>query len=159
MNPKPCERESEVVSAMRAGLCSAELSEHVDGCATCAEARQVGEGLQHYAVTLHAAHRPVSADRVWRHAQERKREMILKRAQRPLIFMRLLSFGCAVMFAAWLLRRFSGLDYRGWLRAWDGAAIGTALAGVAIAVLCIAMGAWLLLHEGRRSGGIDVASF
>lgn len=159
MNPRGCGREPEVARAVRANLCSAELSEHVDGCATCAEARQVAESFQRYAAALHAEHEPAHIGQVWRLAQARRQEIILKRAQRPLIFMRLLSLGCAVIFAAWLLRGFSGVDYRGWLRTWDMVGTGTASTGAAIAVLCIAMGAWFLLHEGKRSGGIDAASF
>lgn len=158
MNPASCERESEIVSAVRAGLCSAELSKHMDECATCAEARRVAEIMLHYAASLHTEHEPVCADRVWRNAQERRQEMILKRAQRPLIFMRLLSLCCAVDFAVWVLRGFTGLNYRGWLRAWDFVGVGTALSGAAIAVLCIAIGAWYLLQEGNRSARIDVAS-
>ena len=158
MNPKPCERESEVASAMRAGLCSAQLREHVAECATCAETRQVAEILLHYAASFHIENEPVCAGRVWRHAQERRQERILRRAQRPLIFMRLLSLCCAVGFAVWVLRGFTDLSYRGWLRAWDFVGVGTALSGAAIAVLCIAMGAWYLLQEGNRSAGIDVAS-
>lgn len=158
MNPRSCERELEVASAVRASLCSVELSEHVDGCAICAEARQVTEKLLHYAAALRTGQEPARVDRVWRLAQARRQEMILKRAQRPLIFMRLLSLGCAVIFAAWFLRDFSGLGYPGWLRAWDFVGLGAASTGAGIAVLCIAMGAWYLIHEGKRSGGIDVAS-
>ena len=92
---------------------------------------------------------------VWSRAQARKREMDLKRATRPLIVMRVLSVVYVVLCAGWAVHSFwrpvvmdlaSGLN--GWVNAFRSGTVGL---GAAIALLAIAVGAWYLLYDGRRS--------
>jgi hypothetical protein len=89
---------------------------------------------------------------VWQRAQARKREIALKRAARPLIFMRAMSVVYVVLFALWVLHSFwrSGSMER--ISGWRGLQDETAWVGIAIAVLAIAIGAWYLLHDGGQSG-------
>jgi hypothetical protein len=79
------------------------------------------------------------------------KEMDLKRATRPLIVMRILSAVYVVLCAAWALHSFwrpvSMELMSGW-NAFRGGAVGF---GAAIALLAIAIGAWYLLYDGRRS--------
>lgn len=150
-----CEREMEAVRALRTGSWSAELSSHVESCASCREAKAVAEGLLHYAASLRVEQVPPPADQIWRRAQAERQAMILKRATRPLIFMRVLSLGCVVAFAVWLVEGLLRFDLRGVLH---GVALGGILPGLGVAVLSIAGGAFYLLHEGKRQRRLDVLS-
>jgi len=155
MNRSQCECEMDVVRALRTGLWSAELRRHVESCASCREAKAVAEGLLHYAASLQGEQVPGAADAIWRRAQAERQAMILKRATRPLIFMRVLSLGCVVVFAVWLVEGLLRFDLREVLH---GVALGGILPGLGVAVLGIAGGAFYLLHEGKRQRGLDVAS-
>ncbi|WP_348267589.1 hypothetical protein [Edaphobacter sp. DSM 109919] len=155
MNRSGCECEREVVDALRTGLWTADLNGHIESCDSCRETKRVAESLLHYAASLRVEQVPAAADEIWRRAQMERQAMILKRATRPLIFMRLLSLGCVVAFAAWLLHGLSRFDYREILHGW---ALGDILPGVAIAVLCIAAGAFYMLHEGKQQGAFNVVS-
>jgi hypothetical protein len=152
MNRTWCERESDVVEALRRGLFSDELRGHVRSCAVCAEAEPVAQMLLQAASLLRVEHEPSAAGLVWRRAQARKKELALKRATRPLIIMRALSAGYVVLCAAWLLHTFWRTRSVEFLSGWNGLPAETAWFGVAIAVLATAIGAWYLLHDGRRSG-------
>jgi hypothetical protein len=153
-----CERESEVVAALRAGSWTDELSRHVLDCPGCAETEHVARPLLGSAAAMHAGHEPAAADLVWRQAQARMREMALKRATRPLIVMRRVSAAAVALFGLWAVRAFWGL-LAGNLQAMDGwgwAAAGSASTegiGVATALLLIGAGSLCLLYVGRRNGG------
>ncbi|HEV2710396.1 MAG TPA: hypothetical protein VGU67_09305 [Edaphobacter sp.] len=155
MNRSQCEREMDAVRALRTGLWSAELSSHVESCASCREAKAVAERLLHYAASLQVEQVPPAVDPIWRRAQAERQAMILKRATRPLIFMRVLSLGCVVAFAVWLVQGLLRFDLR---EALHGVALRGILPGLAIAVVCIAGGAFYLLYEGKRQRGLDVIS-
>jgi hypothetical protein len=153
MKRNRCEREIEVVDALRTGAWTAELDGHLRTCAVCAETRVVAGSLLRSAAALRMEQRPPLAGQVWRRAQTRKQEMALRRATRPLIFMRAVSIVCVIAFAAWLLRSFWRFADRGLIGGWGAMTAQTAAAGAAIAVACIAAGAWYLLHEGKRQDG------
>lgn len=154
MSRSRCEREIEVAGASRTGSWTEELSRHLRECAICAETRQVAESLLRNAAVLRSEYEPAPADQVWRRAQMRRQEAALRRATRPLIFMRVLSLACMGVFAAWILRG-SGRFYHSELaRVWNLGGAGTVLIGAVIAVACIAIGAWYLLYEGKRSGSV-----
>jgi hypothetical protein len=96
------------------------------------------------------------AEAIWRRAQAERQAMALKRATRPLIFMRGLSAGCVVALALWLLRGVSRMGYssgyHGWMQGWAGAGVETAAVGVGIAMGCIGVGALYMLREDKRRG-------
>lgn len=148
-----CEWEIEVVDALRTGTWTAELDGHLRTCAICAETRLVAGSLLRSAAALRMQQEPLPAAQVWRRAQARKQEMALRRATRPLIFMRAVSVVCVIAFAAWLLHSFWHFADRGLISGWGAMAAQTAVAGAAIAVACIAVGAWYLLHEGKQQNG------
>ena len=94
MKRNRCEREIEVVDALRTGASTAELDGHLRTCAVCAETRLVAGSLLRSAAALRTQQEPPLAGQVWRRAQARKQEMALRRATRPLIFMRAVSERC-----------------------------------------------------------------
>lgn len=142
-----CERETEVVGALRARSWTAELGGHVRDCALCAETRLVTKRLLESAERLRAGYEPLAAGRIWRQAQARRQEMALKRATRPLMFMRGLSLACIISSAAWFLHSFWHMADGKLMRGWTTPGIESATMGAAIAMACIAAGAWYLLRE------------
>jgi hypothetical protein len=73
--------------------------------------------------------------------------------------MKALSLGCVAVFALWLLYDgFSSLNLRGWLHGWTGTGLESAAGGAAIAVACIALGAFYLLRQGRETDVMGGAS-
>jgi hypothetical protein len=152
MNRTWCERESDVVEALRRGFFSDELRGHVRSCSICAETQPVAKMLLQTASILRGEHAPSAAGLVWRRAQARKREIALKRATRPLIFMRCLSVAYVVVSAAWLLHSFWRSGSMKLISGWSVFQSETAYLGAAIAVLSIAIGAWYLIYDSGRSG-------
>jgi hypothetical protein len=151
MNRILCERESDVVEALRRDSFSDELRGHVRSCSICAETQAVAQMLQ-TASRLHVEYEPSAAGLIWRRAQAQKKEIALKRAARPLIFMRVMGVAYVVLSVAWLLRLFWRSASIGRISGWNVLPIETVFAGVAIAVLAMAIGAWYLLRDGGRLG-------
>jgi len=122
----------------------------------------VAGSLLRYAAGLRVESAAGGADAIWRRAQAERQAAALKRATRPLIFMRGLSAVCVAVFAVWLLHGFSRVnlyaDYRGWMHGWAGAGVETAAVGVGAAMVCIGLGAFYMLREDRRRGVLRGAS-
>jgi hypothetical protein len=152
MNRNGCEREFEVVEALRKWSFSEELRGHVRSCAICAETLPVAQMLLLTASALREEHEPPAAGLVWRRAQVRRQEIALQRATRPLIFIRVLSVVYAVLSGTWLLHYFLRSGSMERISGWNVMPSETAWLGAAIAVLAIVVGALYLLHDGRRSG-------
>ena len=146
-----CEREADVVRSLRAGSLPVELRDHILSCVVCAEARSAAEVMLQTASLLRVEDGVPAAGVVWSRAQVRKREMDLKRATRPLIVMRALSAVYVVLCAAWAVHSFWRpvvMELASGLNAFGSGTVGL---GAAIALLAIAIGAWYLLYDGRRS--------
>ena len=162
MSRNRCECEMEIVQALRTGVWTTELRGHVEGCTACAEARRVAESLLQYASMLRSENEAGNVEAIWRRAQAERQAMALKRATRPLIFMRGLSVGCMVALALWLLRGLSLAvyypGYKDWMHGWAGAGVETAAVGVGIAMVCIGVGAVYMLREDRQRGVLHGAS-
>jgi hypothetical protein len=152
MSQNRCECEREVVQALRTGVWTAELLDHAAACVACGETRRVAESLLQYASGLRVESVAGNADAIWRRAQAERQAMAVKRAMRPLLFMRGLSAGCVVAFALWMLQGLARMDYRDWMHGWAGAGVETAAVGLGIAVACIGVGAVYMLREDRRRG-------
>jgi hypothetical protein len=151
MNRIWCEREADVVRSLRTGSSSSELRDHVLSCVVCAEALGAAEMMLRTASLLGVEDRVPAAGLVWSRARARKRESDLKRATRPLIVMRILSAAYVVLSAGWALHFFWRSVSMELVSGWDAFRGGTVGFGAAIAVLAIAVGAWYLLYDGRRS--------
>jgi hypothetical protein len=98
-----------------------------------------------------AEHEVPDAGVMWRRVEARKKEIGLKRAARPLIFMRVLSVVCMAFFAVWFLRYFWRVSFMELFSGWNVLASESALFAALIAVLAIVIGAVYLLHDGRRT--------
>lgn len=156
MNRNRCECEMKVAEALRTGVWTADLQKHVAACVVCEETRRVAGSLLQYASGLRVESEPSVADAIWRRAQAERQAMALKRATRPLLFMRGLSVGSVLVFALWLLRGFARVNfysgYRDLVHSWAAAGVETAAVGMGIALVCVGMGAFYLLHEDKRRG-------
>ena len=152
MNRHWCERESDAVQALRTGLLSRELREHVLSCAICTEAQAAAQVMLRAASLRGAGHEPPAADLVWRRAEARRREIALKRATRPLIFMRGLSVVYVTLSAAWFLHYLWRTSFVELFSGWTVLQSEATCFAAAIAVLSIVVGAGYLLRDSRRSG-------
>jgi hypothetical protein len=133
------------------GGLSTELLEHVRSCAVCAETQAVAQMMLQAASLRSVAHEVPDANVVWRRVESRKREIALRRAARPLIFMRVLSAVCVAFSAAWFLRYLRRPSLMELFSGWNVLASESASFAALIAVLAIVIGAVYLLHDGRRS--------
>jgi hypothetical protein len=151
MNRRWCERESDAVQALRTGLLSAELSSHVLSCAICAEAQAVAQVMLRAASLRGAEHELPAADLVWRRAEARRKEVALKRATCPLIFMRVLSAVYAALSVAWFLHYLWRIGFVELFSGWTVLQSEATCFAAAIAVLSIVIGAGYLLRDSRGS--------
>jgi hypothetical protein len=155
MTRRWCERESDAVQALRRGVVSPELREHVSGCAICSEAQAVARMMMQTVSVVDGGFELPAASVVWRRAEERRKKIALKQAMRPLMVMRILGVAFGLLSAGWVLHLLPFLQFvtfvellSGWGVLRDEATCFVA----AIAVLSIAIGAGYLLHDSRRSG-------
>jgi hypothetical protein len=133
------------------GGLSSELLEHVRSCSVCAETQAVARMMLRAASLRSAEHEVPDAGVMWRRVEARKKEIDLKRAARPLIFMRVLSAVCVAFSATWFLRYLRRPSLMELFSGWNVLASESALFAALIAVLAIVIGAGYLLHDGRRS--------
>jgi hypothetical protein len=148
-----CEREFDTVRAVRTGLMPAALREHVVSCAVCTEARAVAEKMMHAASLRSAELELPAAGLVWRRVEARRKEMALRRATRPLVFMRVLGAMYVVLSAGWVLRDLRHakfMELPSSLAVFGGEAM---FFTAAMAMLSMVIGAVYLLQDSRRSGG------
>jgi hypothetical protein len=146
-----CERESEVVAALRSGATEAELNSHIACCAACTETRKVAAlMLQHAAAVDAAGQQPPMANRIWRKAQARRQDNALRRATQALAIMRALAAIYITLLLGWGCRTL-------WLRqsaelqpAWSALANAMVLLGAGVALAIIAAGAGFLLLLNKR---------
>jgi hypothetical protein len=153
MNRSRCERETEVVGAMRSGAVSAELDLHMEGCTACAKTRKVTALMLLHAAAIQAQNpQPPMASRVWRRAQAQQQADALKRATLALALMRSLGAVYLVVLIVWSLRALWRSQGVAMMPAWSSLASGTVFLGAGVAVVLIALGAWWLLLLGKRAG-------
>lgn len=151
MNRTGCERESSVIRELRMNALSPELVEHVRSCADCSETQAVAQVMLQVASLRSAAHEVPDASVMWRRVESRKREIAVRRAARPLVFMRALSVVCVAFFAVWFLRYFWRASFMELFSGWSVLASESAFFAALIALLAIVIGAVYLLHDSRRS--------
>ena len=152
-----CEREADVVRSLRMESFPAELRDHIAKCVVCIEARRAARVILEGAARLRVEDQVPAAGLVWSRAQARRREIGLKRAARPLMVMRVLSVAYVVLGSAWALRLFWRSISMELVSGWDAFGGGAVGLGTAMTLVAVAMGAWYLLYDGRRSDA-DIAS-
>ena len=134
------------------GRSSPELRDHVLSCAVCQETRAAAQLMVQSASALRAGNELPPVGLVWRRAEALRKEVALKHATRPLVVMRAVSVIWAVLSAAWTLRYFWRSGSMELMSGWNVLRDDTVSFAAAIAVLAIAIGAWYLLYDARRSG-------
>jgi hypothetical protein len=100
MNRIYCEKEKEIVEALRCGTLNAELEEHASGCAICSDTAAVSQFLQ---ANRTAAPVLPDADFLWWKGQLAGKQMAVERATRSINLVRRISYLCATAAAVWLI--------------------------------------------------------
>ena len=109
-----CEREGEIIQALRGGAFGAELEKHVATCVICADTLAASEFLQADARAGQAeasasqvGHRPApvlpDSDFLWWKAQLASKEMAVERATRSIALVRKISYVGVAMAGLWLV--------------------------------------------------------
>jgi hypothetical protein len=121
-------------------------------CVVCEETQAAAQMMVQTASALRAGNELPAAGLVWRRAETLRKEVALNHATRPLVVVRAVSVIWAVLSAAWTLRYFWRSGSMELMSGWNVLHDDTVGFAAAIAVLVIAMGAWYLLYDARRSG-------
>lgn len=109
-----CEKEAEIIQALRCGALDAELKSHVASCATCADTLAVSEFLQAGGRATQADARatlpdhspaPVlpDSDFLWWKAQLARKQMAVERATRSIALVKKVSYFGAAAAGLWLV--------------------------------------------------------
>lgn len=85
MNPPPCEREGELLSALGRGFVTADLEAHAADCPACGELRLVAGALLDERVQAMAEAPVPSAGTMWWRMRVRQRQEAVARARRSLL--------------------------------------------------------------------------
>jgi hypothetical protein len=99
MNRHYCEKEAQLIAAMRSGALRPELEKHASACDICSSIAAVSKFLQ-----AQAAVRPVlpDADFLWWRAQLANKRLAMEQATRSIVLVRRIAY-CGISAAAlWL---------------------------------------------------------
>lgn len=157
MNPRPCDREAEVLAALRGEGLNEDLHAHAADCAVCSETVFVASALLGDA---RRAEREVDLPdpvRIWLDARLRARRLNSARALRPIVVVQRVALACAVA-VAFLLTGWLGPDlgrWLGWLRppALDVASGFAFLQGILLLTACcgfLVVAAYALVSAWRQ---------
>ncbi len=151
MSRTRCEREAEVLAALRQSSAHADLDLHVATCAACTETRRVAGWMIRQAATLSKVPLP-APDQIWRRAQAQKQALVLQRAARVMTILRVACVLYAAGFATWCVRVPCHAQLRSITLLLSALARPSVYAGAAIAITTVAIGAGCLLLLGKRDG-------
>jgi hypothetical protein len=160
MSDLSCDREQEVVSALRRGAFGSELLRHTTTCAVCADVVAVSEFLREEARLANQSPLP-DASFIWRKAQLRARREAVESATRPIRVFTNLAYVAGAVAALWLVIGVAGLpawisglrDYRApAMHLSNGYLFGMTLLGGAVTLLgaCFGSSYLLLSNEIRK---------
>lgn len=145
-----CEREQQVVDAMRSGCWTPSLRAHVHDCALCAQTKLIVEALKENAAKLERQLDLPPAAVIWRRAQNRRRVDALRRAiRRPFLIVGVLSTLYSVVFLLWGLFQLPQSVYRLFV-APPGLTGDVALAAAALSGILVVVGSCGWVLETRR---------
>ena len=99
MNGVYCEREAEIIAAMRSGALSPELKKHAEACDICSNTAAVSKFFE-----AQAAVRPVlpDSDFLWWKAQLASRQFAVERATRSIVLVRKIAYCPLIAAVLWL---------------------------------------------------------
>lgn len=146
-----CEKEKEIIEALRCGALDAELEKHASGCAICSDTAAVSEFLQARGTKV-----PVlpDADFLWWKAQLAGRQIAVERATRSITVVRRISYLCVGAATLWLLLASAYL--RSVLNAlskpdiWSTSVLGESALFIAVATLLFALVGSLYLARSEE---------
>ena len=150
---KECESEADVLAAAMAGPLNTHWTEHVRGCALCAEVVSVAAAVRQSEPTVPAL---PSAEAIWWRAQLRARREAVKAAERPITAAHAIAFGAAMgLFGACFGAMSSGVQLAvaqtiALLRqAFAGAGVYAPLlaAGAGAMILAVPLAIWFTLSR------------
>lgn len=147
-----CNKEQQVVAAVRANSGDVEILTHARNCPVCSEILLVTESLRDDTeLTTHELSGLPDAAVIWRKAQSVAREKALARATLPIRIARICTLVVAVFAAPWVLVE-SGPLWTGPLGSvnwrWPSALNETTLLlMITGTVLCIGLSSWYILRE------------
>jgi hypothetical protein len=160
MSEFSCDREQEIVGALRSGAFDPDLLHHIATCAVCSDVVAVTTLLQ--AEARRADELPLpDASFIWRKAQLHARREALANATQPIRMFTTLAYVAAAVVALWLVVYVAGLP--AWLSGLtnqstslmnfeNGYLSGTILFGGAATLLCTLFGSsYLLLGNHDRT--------
>ena len=150
MTDERCEWESSVVAATRSGESTLELDNHLATCASCAETKYVTRSLLRHAAITSAQGQPPAPQQIWRQMQERRQQFARRRATRGLAVMWALATVYFIVLLACYLPALWHAQSANLEVSFRFLENGTALAGIAISVISVALGSCYLLISGRR---------
>ena len=100
MNRIHCEKEKEIIEALRCGALDAELENHVSGCAICFDTVAVSEFLQANKAVARAL---PDANFIWWKGQLAGKQLAVERATQSITLVRRISYLCIGAVTLWLL--------------------------------------------------------
>ena len=149
MNRFYCEREAEILDALRRGALHPELAKHAANCAICADTLAVSEFLQANTKVVPAL---PDSDFLWWRARLASRQMAVERATRSIALVRKFSYFGAAAAGLWLVFApgplgsiLSVLSRR---EIWPAGALTQSAMALGIAALLFALlGSWYLARS------------
>jgi hypothetical protein len=94
-----CDREREIIQALRCGSLSAELQSHASSCTICSDTVAVSEFLRSDV----AAPEPPNSDYIWWMGQLASKQMAVERATRPIAEVRRITYLGIAAAVLWLI--------------------------------------------------------
>ena len=145
-----CEREQQVVEAMRKRSWTSSLRAHVRACAPCTQTELITESLHESSATLERRCDLPPAEMIWRRAQARRRVDAAQRAtRRPFLIVGMLSALYSAVLLLWGLLQMPQSLYRPFLTP-AGLSANVALAGATLSAILVIVGSCVLVFETRR---------
>jgi hypothetical protein len=150
MMQRTCEREPSVVAAMRSGIWSSDLQDHIATCAHCAETKRVAQHFQH-AARIAAQTQPPAANIVWQRVRSERQRLALRRATHCVTVMSILAALYAVALTAWCLPQLWHMQPPQLATSLSTLSSGTVFAGVLTAILAVFIGSCCFAFLGSRT--------
>lgn len=145
-----CERERQVIEAMRNGLWSSPLCAHVRDCVLCTQTKLIAAALQEDAAKAERLLDLPPAGMVWRRAQSRGRTRAMQRAtRRPFLVVGALGSVYSVVLLLWGILQLPQSVYRPFV-APPGLTGGVVLAGAALSAILAIAGSCVLVLAAKR---------
>lgn len=114
MSLSPCDREAEVLAALRAEGLTGDLRDHAAGCAACSETVFVASTLLGEARRAEREVELPDPVRIWLDARQRARRLHAARALRPIVVVQRVALACAFAVAL-VVAGWFGPDLGRWL--------------------------------------------